>query len=99
MGGILIDRGEMVMDIKTEITKYLGECHLPKSKGIQLTENTLLLEEKVLDSLGMLELISFVEETFRMEVPDEDIIPDHFGTIEQLALYVESHVMGNESNL
>jgi acyl carrier protein len=87
------------MDIKTEITQYLEECHLPKSKGIQLNEDTLLLEEKILDSLGMLELISFVEETFSIEIPDEDIIPDHFGTIEKLARYVESHAQSYGSDL
>jgi acyl carrier protein len=88
----------MVIDLEKDITRYLEAYHAAERKGIRLTGNTQLLEEKILDSLGMLELISFVEETFSIEVPDEDIIPDHFGTIEKLARYVEMRIGASTGN-
>jgi acyl carrier protein len=88
----------MVTNTETEITRYIEAYHTAKRKGIYLTRNTLLLEEKILDSLGMLELITFVEATFNIEVPDEDIVPDHFGTIEKLARYIESNAKKDGSN-
>jgi acyl carrier protein len=78
------------METTMQIRNYLEEKYLSTHKGIQLTDNTLLLEEKVIDSVGVLELLLFVEETFRIEVPEEDISPDHFGTISKLALYIDS---------
>ena len=78
------------MEITTQIRNYLEEKYLSTRKGIQLNDNTLLLEEKVIDSVGVLELLLFVEETFRIEVPEEDISPEHFGTIRKLALYIDS---------
>ena len=78
------------METTMQIRNYLEEKYSSTRKGIRLNENTLLLEEKVIDSVGMLELLFFVEETFRIEVPEEDITPDHFGTISKLAVYIDN---------
>jgi acyl carrier protein len=80
------------MNVQTELIRFLENHSTIARKDRHLTENSLLLEEKILDSLGMLELISFVEETYSIQVPDEDIIPDHFGTIEKLTRYIEDHI-------
>jgi acyl carrier protein len=88
----------MIMDLEKAITRYLDTHHASEQKGIHLTGNTQLLEEKIIDSLGILELISFVEETFNIEVPDEDIIPENFATIEKLTRYVEDRIDGSTGN-
>jgi acyl carrier protein len=77
------------METATKIYNYLETRYSFSRKNIHFNNQTLLLEEKVIDSLGMLELISFVEENFGIEVPDEDISPDNFGTIDRLARYVD----------
>jgi acyl carrier protein len=78
------------METAMQIRNYLEEKYSSTHKGIRVNGNTLLLEEKVIDSVGVLELLFFVEETFSIEVPEEDISPDHFGTISKLALYIDS---------
>jgi acyl carrier protein len=77
------------MDPATQIINYLNKRYAITNKGIKLNDKTLLLEEKIIDSVGMLELMAFVEATFGIEVPDEDITPDHFGTISRLVNYIE----------
>jgi acyl carrier protein len=77
------------MDTTTQLLNYLDKRYAATNKGKKLNDKTLLLEEKVIDSVGMLELVAFVEKSFDIEVPDEDITPDHFGTIGQLANYIE----------
>ncbi len=47
-----------------------------------------LIEDGVIDSLGLFSLISFVEETFGIAVDDDDVVGDIFGTIDALASYV-----------
>ena len=42
---------------------------------------TLLLEEKVIDSMGVMELIAFVESNFGVEFTDDDLTIDNFKTI------------------
>jgi acyl carrier protein len=56
----------------------------------ELTDELPLIEGQVIDSLDLLTLISALEEEFDLEVPDEDLLPDNFSSISQIAAYVES---------
>ncbi len=42
---------------------------------------TLLLEEKVIDSMGVIELVVFLEATYKVEFMDDDLTVDNFKTI------------------
>ena len=44
-----------------------------------------------LDSPALLELIMFYEQTFGLEVEQEDLTLDNFGTIDSMAAYLEKH--------
>jgi acyl carrier protein len=57
-----------------------------------LTESLPLLEQGVLDSLGVYRLISFLERSFGIEVRDEDLIPENFLTLAAIAGFVERRV-------
>jgi acyl carrier protein len=48
----------------------------------------LFLEEGIVDSTGVLELVMFVEETFNITVENEEIAPENFDSVAQLAAYV-----------
>jgi acyl carrier protein len=78
------------MEIESQLRNYLEEHYSLARKGKRLKDDTLLLEEKIVDSVGMLELMLFIEETFGIEVPEEDISPDNFGTINRLVVYIDS---------
>jgi acyl carrier protein len=43
--------------------------------------DTLLLEEKVIDSMGVIELVAFLEATYGVEFTDDDLTVDNFKTI------------------
>jgi acyl carrier protein len=48
-----------------------------------------LLEQGIIDSLGVMTLIAFMEKDFGIEVSDEDIIPENFQTLNIMASFVE----------
>jgi acyl carrier protein len=56
----------------------------------ELTDDLSLIEGQVIDSLDLLTLISAVEDEFDLEIPDEDLVPDNFSSIGQIAAYVDS---------
>jgi acyl carrier protein len=56
----------------------------------ELTDDYPLIEKHVIDSLGMLKLISLLEEQFGIDVDEEDLVPAHFSTIGDIASFVES---------
>jgi len=48
-----------------------------------------LLGSGIVDSLGIMRLVSFIEERFGVVVPEEDLIPEHFQTVQHLAALVQ----------
>jgi acyl carrier protein len=49
-----------------------------------------LLARGVIDSFGLIGLIASLERTFGIDIVDEDVVPEHFQTLEQLAAFVEA---------
>ena len=45
-----------------------------------------------MDSTGVLELVMFIEETFGVTVADEEIVPENFDSVSQLAAYIRRKV-------
>jgi acyl carrier protein len=68
------------------------ENFLYTDDGKKLGNDDSFLENRVIDSTGVVELVMFVEETFGFEVADEDIVPEHFDSVERLARYVQLNV-------
>ena len=58
-------------------------------KNGEFHETDSLLENGVIDSVAMIELVSFIEETYGVHVPDEDLMPEHFETLESIVSYIE----------
>ncbi len=56
----------------------------------EVDEDYPLLAKHVIDSLGMLKLVSLIEEEFDVEIDDDDVVPDHWKTIRDIATLVES---------
>ena len=77
------------MNIKQQIRDYIAENFMFSSNGFNMDDNESFLEAGVVDSLGVLEMVTFVEETFGLKVPDEEIVPDNFDSVDNLAAYIE----------
>ena len=61
---------------------------LARKRGITFQDN--LLESGVLDSLGILDLVAFVEQNFGIVLTDEELVPENFQAIERLTAFVQS---------
>jgi acyl carrier protein len=54
-----------------------------------LTLDFSLIDGKVLDSLGIIQMVSFLEREFGIQVNDDEIVPRNFETLGTLAAFVE----------
>lgn len=54
----------------------------------QITEDTLLFEEGIFDSLGFLSLISFINEEFGIEVENDELNEENFATIRSVVSFI-----------
>ncbi|MBM4221038.1 MAG: acyl carrier protein [Gammaproteobacteria bacterium] len=53
-----------------------------------LSDNTSLIGEGIIDSTGILELVSYLEESFSIKVADEEMTPANFDSIQNIAAFV-----------
>jgi acyl carrier protein len=75
------------MDIKEQVRKFITSNFYVASPE-ELTEDSSLLDQGIVDSTGVLEIIGFLEETFGIEVDDAEIVPDNLDSIGRIVAYV-----------
>ncbi len=57
--------------------------------GASLKDDTSFLEEGIIDSTGILELIMFLEETYGIEIKDSELVPDNMDSLQNIARFVQ----------
>ena len=72
------------------IIKYIQENLLTGKGEIELLPEDDLLGSGLLDSMGVMRLVGFVEETFNIKIPSEDIVIENFMDVKAITNYVES---------
>jgi len=60
----------------------------------ELDNDDSFLEKGIIDSTGILELITFLEETFNIEVEDEDVIPENLDSVNKISQYISRKQTG-----
>jgi acyl carrier protein len=78
------------MDTQNAIRRFVAENFLFSANGSTLDGNLSFLEAGIVDSLGIMELVRFVEDRFGIEVADEEVVPSNFDTINRLTAFVEA---------
>lgn len=78
----------MQADILEEsIRKFVLE-RFPLARQRNVSNQESLLENGILDSLGILEVVTFVEGEFQITVDDEELQPENFSSIASMSAYV-----------
>jgi acyl carrier protein len=82
--------------LKSKIRAFvLGKFPLAKARGLH--DGSKLLEEGILDSLGVLELVNFLQDDHGIPIEDEELVPENFASIDAIAAFVEAKVAAKGS--
>jgi acyl carrier protein len=83
-------------DIKAMVRQYLADNVLLAGGADQLRDDSSFLERNLLDSTGVLELVSFIEDTWAVKVGDDEVVPENLDSIERVASYVARKKMAEK---
>ncbi len=50
-----------------------------------------LLSNGIIDSLGILQMVAFIEERFNIQIPDEDVVFENFQSVKALSDYLAQY--------
>lgn len=79
-------------EIEQELRNYLTEQFL-FGRSETLNEDTPLLGN-VIDSQGVIELVSFVQQRFKVEIADEEVTTENLATLKTVVALVEKKLRG-----
>jgi len=77
------------MDIEKIIKEYIISEIMHKKSKSSLKNDESLLEKGIIDSVGLLHLITFIEERFNIQILDEEVIPGNFETLNIIASFIK----------
>jgi len=79
------------MEHKQAIREFVIENFLfGEANGLK--DDTSFLEEGIIDSTGILELVTFIEDEFSITVEDEELIPENLDSIGNVANFLERKI-------
>ena len=71
-----------------KIRAFIFDNFLFDAEEDALQNDTSFLEEGIIDSTGVLELVDWLEEEFEIAVDDEELIPENLDSVNLLAAYI-----------
>lgn len=77
-------------NVRDTVRKYLLDELLPGEDSGNLEDTTPLVSERILDSIMILKLVTFLEETFDIEFEAHEMTVDHLDTILDMVEIVQT---------
>ena len=73
------------MSVRDQVRGFIRDSFLVD----EFSDDESFLASGLVDSLGVVQLVAFVESTYALKVPDADLVPAHFDSVARLVAYVE----------
>ena len=79
-------------DLQLKILHFISSQLLSDRPDIRVNAEDDLLSENLLDSMGIMRLVSFIDEQFQFAVPPEDVTIENFLSVNDISRYLASHL-------
>lgn len=84
--------------IESDVRRFITDNFPLSGSGHELAGGDSLLEVGVIDSVGVLELIEYLESSYGFQIPDADVLPENLDSIDAISGYVTRRLEGAGSN-
>lgn len=74
---------------REKLRRFILENYLFSDDPSLLDDNDSFMDKGILDSTGILELIFFLEEEFKIQVGESDMVPENLDSISRLLSYLD----------
>jgi acyl carrier protein len=75
--------------VANDIRAFVIANFLFGQPGAQLSDTQSFLDTGIIDSTGVLELVSFLEEKFGITVGDRELLPENLDSVQNVSRFVE----------
>lgn len=82
--------------IESLIREFTASNLVYSTEGFAYADDVSFLQEGIIDSLGVLELVAFVQKRFDVVVAQQEVMPENFDSVAKLAAFVRSKLASKE---
>ena len=82
------EKNSLMPAVRDAVKRYILSNFLPGEKEDNLLDDDLLFESGIIDSMGAISFVAFLETRFGIRVPDEDLFPENFATVDDIVRYI-----------
>jgi acyl carrier protein len=75
--------------MRQELRRFVVTNFLLGEDDAALDDDASFIEQGIVDSTGVLELVSFLEQRYAIKLDDEDLVPDNLDSIDNLLAFLE----------
>ena len=76
-------------DLNTSVREFILK-QFPLARKQQIKDSDPLLESGMVDSMGVLDVVTFIEHEYSITVSDEDLSPENFQSIDRISAFIQS---------
>ena len=76
------------VDVRDRIRRYIEAAFLKTRPKVTLRDEDWLLRKGIVDSIGAVEIIRFLEDEFAVEIVDDDVTEENLGSVAALTRFV-----------
>lgn len=80
--------------LKAQVRQYVLDNFLMGTLEPDLGDDDSFMGQQVIDSFGVVELVSFIEKTFRIKVNDSDMVPKNLDSVNGIVRYLQHKLDG-----
>ena len=77
------------MSTEEKIRAFILENYLFTDDQSELKNDESFLDQGILESTGILEIIFFIEDEFGIKIKDEEMIPDNLDSVEKIVAFIQ----------
>jgi len=81
--------------IRQQVRTFLAENYL-LGQDYSLEDTDSFLENGIIDSTGVLQLIAFLEETYGITVEDGEVTPENLDSVNSITTYLQRKLEGTQ---
>jgi acyl carrier protein len=81
------EQSPVTSDLAARLREFILK-RFPLARKHQIKNSDPLLESGMLDSMGVLEVVTFIEHEYSIGVSDEDLVPENFQNIDRIAAFI-----------
>jgi acyl carrier protein len=90
------NQSPVTSDLAASVREFILK-QFPLARNHRINNADPLLESGVLDSMGVLDVVAFIEQEYSISVSDDDLVPENFQSIDRIAAFIQCKTKAQRS--